>query len=165
MVMVEQGRGREAISRIREGREAFPAADAKQEQTAYLIRLAYAYRRLRWSKEGLAVVVQALKLLDEASIPEAADLYHLKGEMLLMEDATNESEAQRCFRAAIAIARSQSARIKELEATTSIARLLVHEDRRDEARAMLAKIYSWFTEGFDTPALKDAKALLDELQR
>jgi tetratricopeptide (TPR) repeat protein len=88
MAMVEQGRGREAISRIREGREAFPAAHAKQEQTAYLIRLAYAYRRLRWSKEGLAVVVQALRLVDEASILVTADLYHLKGEMLLMEDAT-----------------------------------------------------------------------------
>jgi hypothetical protein len=51
----EQGRGREAISRIREGREAFPATHAMQEQTAYLIRLAYVYNRLRWSKEGLAL--------------------------------------------------------------------------------------------------------------
>jgi predicted ATPase len=108
---------------------------------------------------------QALKLLDETSIPETADLYHLKGDMLLMDNATNESEAQHCFRAAIEIARSHRAKVKELEATTSLARLLVHEGRRDEARAMLAEIYNWFTEGFDTADLKEAKALLDELSR
>jgi hypothetical protein len=125
----------------------------------------YRYKRLRWLKEGLAVVLQGLKLLDETSIPETADLYHLKGDMLLMDNATNESEAQHCFRLAIEIARSQSARIKELEATTSLGRLLMHEGRRNEARTMLAKIYGWFTEGFDAAALKDAKTLLDELSR
>jgi predicted ATPase len=71
--------------------------------------------------------------------------------------------AERCFRAAIEIARRQSAKIPELRATTSLARLLAKQSRRDEARAMLADIYGWFTEGFDTADLKDAKALLDEL--
>jgi tetratricopeptide (TPR) repeat protein len=170
MAMVEQGRGQEAISRIRNSLEPFPAANATPEQLTYFLRLAYAYRRLGWSKEGLAVVVQALKLLKETSIPESADLYsadlyHLKGEMLLIEDATNQPEAQRCFRAAIEIARSQGARSWELEATTSLARSLMHEGRRAEASTMLADIYGWFTEGFDTPALTDAKALLDELSR
>jgi len=72
-------------------------------------------------------------------------------------------EAESSFRSAIEIARTQSARMWELRATTSLARLLAKQGRRDEARAMLAEIYGWFTEGFDTRDLKDAKALLDEL--
>jgi tetratricopeptide (TPR) repeat protein len=165
MAMIEQGRGQEAISRIRDGLEPFPAAHATPEQLAYLLRLAYAYRRLGWSKEGLAVVFQALKLLEETSIPESADLYHLKGQMLLIEDDTNQPEAERCFREAIKIARAQGAKIKELQAATSLAGLLARQGRRGEAHTMLAEIYNWFTEGFDTADLKEAKALLDELSR
>jgi predicted ATPase len=67
------------------------------------------------------------------------------------------------FRTAIEIARRQSARSPELRATTSLARLLAKQGKRDEARAMLADIYGWFTEGFDTVDLREAKALLDEL--
>jgi predicted ATPase len=76
---------------------------------------------------------------------------------------SNRAEAQSCYERAIEIARGQSARSLELRATTSLARLLAKQRRRDEARAMLAEIYNWFTEGFDTADLKDAKALLDEL--
>jgi len=74
-----------------------------------------------------------------------------------------EQQAEACYRQAIEVARHQSDRSIELRATTSLARLLAKQDRRDEARAMLAEIYGWFTEGFDTADLKDAKALLDEL--
>jgi predicted ATPase len=77
--------------------------------------------------------------------------------------APNTAEAQNCFQRAIEIARNQSAKSLELRATMSLARLLAKRGRRDEARAMLAEIYGWFTEGFDTADLKDAKALLDEL--
>jgi len=73
------------------------------------------------------------------------------------------AEAETSFRKAIEIARSQSAKWWELRATTSLARLLLDTIRQDEAHAMLAEIYNWFTEGFDTADLKDAKALLDEL--
>jgi predicted ATPase len=72
-------------------------------------------------------------------------------------------EAENCLRKAIAVARSQEAKFWELRAATSLARLLCETNRRDEARAMLAEIYNWFTEGFDTADLKDAKALLKEL--
>jgi class 3 adenylate cyclase/tetratricopeptide (TPR) repeat protein len=163
MVMAEQGRRQEAISRMREGREAFPGAEAQQEQTSYLIRLAYAYKSVRLWKEGLAVVAEALKLVSETSTYEAATLYHLKGEMLLMEDAANGSEPQRCFCAAIELARTVGAKSIELQTTTSLARVLARQGRRDEARTILAAIYNWFTEGFDLPDLKDAKMLLDEL--
>jgi predicted ATPase len=72
-------------------------------------------------------------------------------------------EAERFFRAALDVARAQEARWWELRATSSLARLLAKQDRRDEARTKLSEIYNWFTEGFDTADLKDAKALLDEL--
>jgi predicted ATPase len=83
--------------------------------------------------------------------------------LLLIGDRAAVGEATRCFRDAIELARRQSARSWELRASTSLARLLAKQGKRDEARAMLAEIYGWFTEGFDTADLKDAKALLDQL--
>jgi predicted ATPase len=87
----------------------------------------------------------------------------LKGELLLMSNHGASIQAAHCYHEAIQIARRQSARSWELRATMSLARLLRDTARRDEARAILAEIYGWFTEGFDTADLKDAKALLDEL--
>ena len=83
--------------------------------------------------------------------------------MLQRQDHSKAAEAQSCFERAIEIARKQSAKSWELRATTSLARFLAKQGRRDEARTMLTEIYNWFTEGFDTADLKDAKALLDEL--
>jgi tetratricopeptide (TPR) repeat protein len=94
-----------------------------------------------------------------------SDLLRLKGEAILKLDVAATAEAEACYRRAIEIARGQSAKWWELLATVSLARLLRDSGRRDEARAMLAEIYNWFTEGFDTPDLKEAKALLDELSR
>jgi predicted ATPase len=92
-----------------------------------------------------------------------AEIFRLKGELLLRQHASNDAEAWSCFENAIEIARKQSAKSFELRATMSLTRLLAKQGRRDEARAVLAEIYNWFTEGFDTADLKDAKALLDEL--
>jgi predicted ATPase len=75
----------------------------------------------------------------------------------------DEAEAGHCLRTAIEVSRRQGARLFELRATTSLARMLLTTDRRDEARSMLADIYHWFTEGFDTADLIEAKALLVEL--
>jgi predicted ATPase len=91
------------------------------------------------------------------------EIHRLKGEATLMLDASATAEAEGCFRRSIEIARGQFAKWWELRATVSLARLLRDTGRRNEARAMLAEIYNWFTEGFDTADLKDAKALLDEL--
>ena len=90
-------------------------------------------------------------------------LYRVRGELLLKQNDTNASEAQICFERAIEIARRQAAKSWELRATTSLARLLAKKSRREEARTMLIDIYHWFTEGFDTADLKDAKALIEEL--
>ena len=89
-----------------------------------------------------------------------AELHRLRGE-LLRQSANNEIDAS--FQLALATARKQGSRGYELRAATSLARLWGEQGRRPEARDLLAPIYGWFTEGFDTPVLQDAKALLDEL--
>ncbi|MGA8058759.1 MAG: hypothetical protein WB999_10980, partial [Candidatus Binataceae bacterium] len=87
----------------------------------------------------------------------------VKGELLCARDSASRSEGESCLRKAIEVARRQESRWWELRATTSLARLLRDTTRRDEAHTMLAEIYGWFTEGFDTADLKDAAALLDQL--
>jgi predicted ATPase len=108
-------------------------------------------------EDGLASVAKTGEQLSSPS------LHHVKGELLQAQNPSDRGQAELCFRTAIEIARRQSERWLELRATTSLARLLAGSGRRDEARAMLAEIYGWFSEGFDTADLKDAKALLDEL--
>jgi class 3 adenylate cyclase/tetratricopeptide (TPR) repeat protein len=113
--------------------------------------------------EGLKAVARGLEILEtnQARFAEA-DLRRLKGELLLL-DGRESGEVEDCFREAIAVARRQEAKWWELRATVSLARLLRDTNRRDEAHTTLDEIYNWFTEGFDTADLKDAKALLDEL--
>ena len=116
-------------------------------------------------ERGLEALTEALTIADEDEDRYCeAETYRLKGELLLKQNDSNVEQAENCFRRAIEIARKQSAKSWELRATMSLAqRLLAHQDRRDEARAMLTEIYNWFTEGFDTADLKDAKALLEQL--
>ena len=91
------------------------------------------------------------------------ELHRLKGQLLLQQSPDNVTEAESCFHQAIAIAQNQSAKSWELRATTSLARLWQSQGKREEAREVLEPVYSWFTEGFDTADLIDAKTLLDEL--
>ena len=114
--------------------------------------------------EGLAAVAEALRILEQTgAIGFVADYYRIHGELLLKGDAVDETQVERSFRTAIEIARHQEAKWQELRATTDLARLLAKQGKSAEARVMLAGIYNWFAEGFDTADLKDAKALLDEL--
>ena len=113
-------------------------------------------------EQGLAIIEDALKRCEKT--PHAqAEFYRLRGELTLLKDRRYEGEVERYLLQSIEIARCQAARLFELRATTSLARLLAKQGRRAEAHRMLAGIYDWFTEGFDTADLKDAKALLDEL--
>jgi predicted ATPase len=91
------------------------------------------------------------------------ELHRVAAEVALRKPGGNVLPAERRFQEAIAIARKQTSKWWELRATVGLARLLRDTGRHDEARALLAEIYGWFTEGFDTADLKDAKALLDEL--
>jgi predicted ATPase len=110
------------------------------------------------------VLAEALALIDKTREPWCApELYRLKGELLLQQSSDNQSEAASCFHHAITIAQPQSAKSWELRAATSLARLWQSQDKRQDAYDLLAPVYAWFTEGFDTADLRDAKALLDEL--
>jgi predicted ATPase len=92
-----------------------------------------------------------------------AEILRLRGELLLKRNPAGLAEAQTAFERSIEIARKQGAKSLELRASTSLARLMASQSRQAGARAMLAEVYNWFTEGFDTADLKDAEALLDEL--
>ena len=93
------------------------------------------------------------------------EIYRVAGELERQRPSGDRAVAERQYRKAIETARQRSFKWWELRATTGLARLLRDTNRRNEARAMLAEIYNWFTEGFDTADLKDAKALLDELNK
>ena len=110
------------------------------------------------------MLTEALALVDQHEEPfHEAELYRLKGELLHIQSADNQLEAEICFQKAISIARHQSAKSWELRAATSLARLWQQQGQRAEAYALLLPVYSWFTEGFDTADLMDAKRLLDKL--
>jgi len=158
------GRTEEAIAEIKDATAAFEATGAMVPGWLYAA-LGFAYLAAQQPAEGLSAVKKALELGDRTGDAEAkSELYRLKGELLLMLHPTEGGgEAEVSFHAAIDTARKQSAPLQELRATTSLARILRDTTRREEGRAMLAQAYNWFTEGFDTADLKDAKALLDQL--
>jgi class 3 adenylate cyclase len=126
--------------------------------------LADTHRRLNNPSEALTIINNSLAEIEQSCERQAeAELHRLKGENLLLQNSDASDDAEQCFRKAIDIARRQSAKSWELRAATSLARLQFRQGRRDDARTLLAEIYNWFTEGFDTADLKDAKALLDEI--
>jgi len=162
-----QGQQEEAIAQIREGIAAYRATGAELGVSWFLGLLAEAYGEAAQTEEGLTLLAEALDFVSKTGEHfYEAELYRLRGELLLKSEAHYpSSEAASCFRQAIEIGRQQSAKSLELRAAMSLARLWQKQGNCEEARQMLAKIYGWFTEGFDTHDLKDAKALLDELQK
>jgi predicted ATPase len=162
--MAGQGRKEEAIEQIEEGTAAHRTTGVELARPYFLTMLAEACIEAGRLDEGLSALTESLATADvhEIRIGEP-EMHRLKGELLLRQDDSNIGEAQNCFQRAVEIARKQSAKLLELRATMSLARLIAQRGRRDEARAMLAEIYGWFTEGFDTADLKDAKALLEAL--
>jgi predicted ATPase len=165
--LIEMNRAEEGIALLREGLSAKRATGMYQYQTAFLAELGEGCGKARRTAEALAAVEEGLAAADRTGERlSEAELYRVKADLLMQATpaaANASAEAESCFRHAIEIARHQQAKWWELRATTSLARLLVKQGRRDEAQMMLAKIYGWFTEGFDTWALKEAKALLDNL--
>jgi predicted ATPase len=164
--MAEQGRHEEGIAQIYEGLAVSRSTGAEVNRPHLLTQLAKACLRADRLDDGLGALTDALAFADEHEIHSSEpETHRVKGECLLKQDDSNAAEAQGCFERAVEIARRQSAKSPELRATISLARLLAKQEKRDEASAMLADIYNWFTEGFDTADLKEAKALLDELSR
>jgi predicted ATPase len=113
-------------------------------------------------KEGLTVFTEAFALMHRTGeLRHEVELNRLKGELLLRQGEAARAEA--CFQRALDIARHQQARSLELRAATNLARLWPQQGKRDEARQLLAEVYGWFTEGFDTADLQEARALLEAL--
>ena len=159
------GKGDEAIAEMKSAIASYEATGAVVPGWVHC-SLAYAYMAAKQPAEGLRVAVNGLELGDKTGDAEAkSELHRLKGELLLMCDPAASDQAETSFRTAISTGREQHARLAQLRGTTSLARLLAKQGRPDEARTMLAEIYNWFTEGFDTADLKDAKVVLDELSR
>ena len=156
------GRTSEGIALIRQGIAGLLATGTHIVIGIFTAYLAAAQRREGAIADALETVERALQANPEQLVSRPAMLT-LRGELRLEQGQTELAEAD--FREAIALAQKMDAKMFELQATTSLARLLATQRRRDEARAMLAEIYGWFTEGFDTADLKDAKSLLDGLSR
>jgi class 3 adenylate cyclase/predicted ATPase len=159
---VQRGERDEGIEGIKKGIEAWRSLGSEIAVPWFLGELAEGLRSIGRCHEALDVVSDALRQAEGSGERQfIAELHRIAGTALMTQDKS--VEAENSFRRAIEIARTQVARMLELRATTTLARLLDKAGRRDEARQMLADIYGWFTEGFDTHDLKDAKALLDEL--
>jgi predicted ATPase len=155
---VELGEGAAAIARIRRGLESYGSTGAQLFVPYFLSLLARACWKVGEPREGLRVVGEALERVQTTGERVwEAELIRLQGELHL---AAASDDAAHCFRRAIEIARAQAARSWELRAASSLARVLVATGRHEEARRTLASIYDWFTEGFDTADLREAKALL-----
>jgi len=152
------------VANMRKAIAAWQAAHQQSWVPYYLAITAERCSELERLDEALELITEALDLIGHTGERwYEAELHRLSGELSLLRDPASVSAAERSLRTAIEVARKQEAKSLELRATTSLTRLLRDTGRGDEARAMLSDIYNWFTEGFDTADLKDAKALLDEI--
>jgi len=190
--LAERGQGEERIAQIHQGLAAYQATGAELWQPYFRVLLADACRKIGRREEGLTTVAEALSMVNKNEERWCeAELYRLKGTLTLQSGASlgqvsgksqasqnksevpstrhptpstqAEAEAEACFLKAIEIARCQSAKSLELRAVMSLSRLWQSQGKKDEARQLLAQIYGWFTEGFDTKDLQEAKALIEEL--
>jgi predicted ATPase len=164
--LTEQGQVEEGIAHMRRGMAAWQGTGAEVDRPYYLALLAEVYGKAGRTVEGLHVLAEALAVMD--TIGERyyeAELYRLKGKLLLAQRRNGRSwlEAEEHFRQALDVARRRQAKSLELRAALSLSRLWRRQDKRAEARQLLADVYGWFTEGFDTSDLQEAKALLEEL--
>jgi predicted ATPase len=162
--LAQQGQTKEGIEQLHQGLTIHHAIGAGIFRPYFLALLAEAHSIIGEPEAGLTVLTEALTLADTTGERwYAPELYRLKGELLLKQNSANQAEAETCFQQAITIAQNQQAKSFELRAATSLARLWRQQGKHQEAYALLEPVYRWFTEGFDTADLKDAKTLLDAL--
>jgi predicted ATPase len=179
--LAELGQEEEGIAQIRQGLAAWRATGADMWRPYFFALLAEAYGKAGQAEEGLSTLSEALALVNRTGERfYEAELYRVKGELSLQSEVRSpkseitspqpstpslqaETEAEACFLKAIEIARRQQAKSLELRATTSLARLWQQQGKHHAARNTLSDIYGWFTEGFETADLKEAKVLLEEL--
>ena len=159
-----RGQGEAAAGRIHEGAAAMQATGVNRSEPMALGYLAEGLALKGAIAEGLRALAAALAEAEASGTHWAdAELHRIRGNLLGRLPPVDWAEVENCFRTAVAVAREQGTRGFELRAAVSLARLLDDQGRRDEARELLAPVYSWFTEGFDTYDLQEAKALLETL--
>jgi predicted ATPase len=162
--LADAGRAEEGIAEIRRGLADYGATGGEMWSLYFRGLLAEVQGRAGRAAVGLDLASEAV---DQAGRTEVhwieADLHRLRGELLLALPEPERPAAEACFLRALAVAREQGARLWELRAATSLARLWRDQGRSGEAREPLARAYGWFTEGFEMPDLREAKTLLDEL--
>jgi tetratricopeptide (TPR) repeat protein len=172
--LAHQGWTEEGIADIRRGLAGQRAIGTEAARAWFLSFLVEVYQKEGQLDEGWSTLAEALPLVDKTGEHfYEAELYRLKGELILQQFKVQgskfkgenpQSEAEACFLKAIEIARSQKAKSWELRAAASLARFWQQQGKRQEAHRMLSEVYNWFTEGFDTKDLQEAKALLETLR-
>ena len=160
----ELGSPAEGVRQMRHGLTAWAATGGGTHRTFHLALIARILLKDGKVEEALDSIREAMGLMhDSGEYFHGAELHRLEGEILLLRGPDYLAEAEGCFHQALAVSRKQHARSFELRAATSLARLYLSQGRRAEARPILHAVYSWFTEGLDTPDLRDARELLSQL--
>jgi predicted ATPase len=156
------GKAAEGIPLILQGIAIARSAGVNLLSSFVLTTLAQTYERAGQPQEGLNRLAEAVKLVESTHERWAeAEMHRTRGRLLL--SLQKHAAAEHSYAQGLAVARGQSAKFWELRAAVDLGRLWCDQGKRDEARDLLAPVYGWFTEGFDTLDLKEAKALLDEL--
>ena len=159
-----QGQGEEGIAQLRQGIAAYRATEAALYVPYFFTVLAEICDHLGHTEDGLQVLAKAHTLMEQQEERWwEAEISRLRGVLLLRQTTTQQAEAEACFQHALTIARRQQAKSLELRAAMHLTRLWQQQGKHTEARELLVPIYGWFTEGFDTADLQDAKALLEAL--
>jgi DNA-binding SARP family transcriptional activator/predicted ATPase len=166
--VLKQTGSRTTIANMRQALADFFATGAQLNLSAYLIALAEAYLEYGQIEPGLETIEQAIEhIVRTGEHLLEPEVYRLKGELLLAQSGDHQADAEACFKHALTITRDQQTKSLELRVAISLSRLWHSQgasSKREAARQLLTEIYAWFTEGFDTPDLKEANALLEALQ-
>jgi len=162
--LAQQGQAAEGIAHIRQALAAWQSMGAEMYQPWYMGMLAEAYGQHGQIEDGLQILTEALAVTERnREVSYEAELHRLQGAFLLRQTIPDEHQAETCFQQALTLARQQQAKSWELRAAMSLARLWQQQGKCAPARDLLVPIYGWFTEGFDTADLQEAKALLEAL--
>jgi predicted ATPase len=158
LAMQDQGEG---IAKVREGIVALQATGGVVLVPYFCTMLAEVCDHLGHTEDGLQALAEAHTLVEQQEEPWwEAEVYRLRGVLLLRQPETSQAEAETWLQRALDVARRQEAKSLELRAAMSLARLWQQQGKQAEAQALLAPVYGWFTEGFDTADLQEARALL-----
>jgi len=169
--LAEKGESEEGFSQMLQGLDAYRATGAEALLPQWMAILADSYGQLGQVQEGIDILADAQILADKNNGERwfIAETLRIKGKLLMLgikdklRDTAVYDEAETCFLQAIKLAQQQEAKSLELRAAISLSRLWQRQDKKADAYGLLSKIYNWFEEGFDTPDLKAAKVLLEEL--